>query len=462
MCKIPDEVSADLVEAVKEMTAAIMAEIISDDQNYAVDGAVIRCDNMSEEPVVIKYENGKLKMSVAGAEISKEVTEGEYEEGYEETYEAGEEVIRTLSAVHATNQTSNGLAFATVSDSICLRDKEENGLEEEASIISTGNCKILRESDILDIETRKEKAKLFGTCYCLMKPVIEWTNPICVENLAGLHEDNFTAAGAGRILDEPTYCPIQEHHKTMEWDTVNGKREGLTRYSKLLCIRGGVITIKWSGQSQDGENPYNRALSIGEFKARYELFISNLINEYDIQMTTEQIGKIIYVETNGKGFDTIGRLFIRFEVHKFFEYIDPEKLEKAKKYLKTLSGGYEGHQIKYGDEFINLHPTGTEADSDLQYLALQYAKAIDREAAYRAISMGVGQVMGDNYAMIGFSSAEEMYNEMSAFYENQIEATICYIKKLGLDQGTVKELIKGYNGPANVDEYLEKYDDAEW
>ena len=176
MCKIPDEVSADLVEAVKEMTAAIMAEIISDDQNYAVDGAVIRCDNMSEEPVVIKYENGKLKMSVAGAEISKEVTEGEYEEGYEETYEAGEEVIRTLSAVHATNQTSNGLAFATVSDSICLRDKEENGLEEEASIISTGNCKILRESDILDIETRKEKAKLFGTCYCLMKPVIEWTD----------------------------------------------------------------------------------------------------------------------------------------------------------------------------------------------------------------------------------------------------------------------------------------------
>ncbi|MDE7001202.1 MAG: N-acetylmuramidase domain-containing protein [Lachnospiraceae bacterium] len=50
--------------------------------------------------------------------------------------------------------------------------------------------------------------------------------------------------------------------------------------------------------------------------------------------------------------------------------------------------------------------------------------------------------MGDNYAIIGFSSAEEMYNEMSAFYENQIEAMVCYIKKLGLDQGTVKELIR--------------------
>ena len=49
-------------------------------------------------------------------------------------------------------------------------------------------------------------------------------------------------------------------------------------------------------------------------------------------------------------------------------------------------------------------------------------------------------MMGDNYAIIGFSSAEEIYNEMSAFYENQIEAMICYIKKLGLDQGTVKEL----------------------
>jgi hypothetical protein len=461
MCKIPDEVSADLVEAVKEMTAAIMAEIISDDQNYAVDGAVIRCDHVSEEPVVIKYENGKLKMSVAGAEISKEVTGGEYEEGYEETYEAGDEVIRTLSAVHATNQTSNGLAFATVSDSICLRDKEENGLEEEASIISTGNCKILRESDILDIETRKEKAKLFGTCYCLMKPVIEWTNPICVENLAGLHEDNFTAAGAGRILDEPTYCPIQEHHKTMEWDTVNGKREGLTRYSKLLCTRGGVITIKWSGQSQDGENPYRGALDIVELKARYGQLITDLINEYDLQMPTDHIGKIIAVESKGTGFDDVGRMLIRFEVHIFYEKIDSSKLDEANKYFIN-TGGSGGQQIKYGDEFVSLHPTGGLGDSDLQYLALQYAKAIDEEAAYSSISMGLCQLMGFNYETAGFSSVEEMYDRMSDSYEIQIEAMIKHIKNTGLDQGTVREFFEGYNTKQNADNYENRYDKEVW
>ena len=85
------------------------------------------------------------------------------------------------------------------------------------------------------------------------------------------------------------------------------EKEGLTRFSKLLCTRGGVITIKWSGQSPYGDNVLNKALTIQEFRARYELFISNLINEYGIQMTTEQIGKIIYVESSG---DDMGRLFI--------------------------------------------------------------------------------------------------------------------------------------------------------
>lgn len=466
MGKEIDEAGAAMAEAIKEMTAVLLENYISDDWNYAVDGAVISCDQMSEEPVVIKYENGCLKMGIAGTEINKKVIEGEYEQGYKQIYEAGEEVIRTLSAVHAKNQSSNGLAFATISDCICLRDKEENGLEDRASMISIGNCKMLKESDILEIETRQEKAKIFGTCYCLMKPITEWTNPICMEDVIGIHEEDNISAGVGKVLDKPLFCSVQEHHKTMEWDTENGKKEGLTRFSKLLCTRGGVITIKWSGQSPYGDNVLNKALTIQEFRARYELFISNLINEYGIQMTTEQIGKIIYVESSGTGFDDMGRLFIRFEIHKFFEYMDPNKIDEANKYFKILkdqkSGSWNGHQIKYGDKFVDLHPTSTIKDSDLQYLALQYAKEIDREAAYKSISMGMGQILGVNYNMLGFTSAEEMYDMMSDCYENQIETMISFIQIRGLDKGTIKELIKGYNGEGNVAAYEKLYNDAVW
>lgn len=58
MGKEIDEAGAAMAEAIKEMTAVLLENYISDDRNYAVDGAVISCDQMSEEPVVIKYENG--------------------------------------------------------------------------------------------------------------------------------------------------------------------------------------------------------------------------------------------------------------------------------------------------------------------------------------------------------------------------------------------------------------------
>ena len=71
MGKEIDEAGAAMAEAIKEMTAVLLENYISDDWNYAVDGAVISCDQMSEEPVVIKYENGCLKMGIAGTESNR-------------------------------------------------------------------------------------------------------------------------------------------------------------------------------------------------------------------------------------------------------------------------------------------------------------------------------------------------------------------------------------------------------
>lgn len=44
-------------------------------------------------------------------------------------------------------------------------------------------------------------------------------------------------------------CYHTSHHKTMKWNTKAGRQEeGLTMMSTLLCIRGGIITFKVSGQ----------------------------------------------------------------------------------------------------------------------------------------------------------------------------------------------------------------------
>ena len=76
--------------------------------------------------------------------------------------------------------------------------------------------------------------------------------------------------------------------------------------------------------------------------------------------------------------------------------------------------------------------------------------------------MGMGQILGVNYNMLGFTSAEEMYDMMSDCYENQIETMISFIQIRGLDKGTIKELIKGYNGEGNVAAYEKLYNDAVW
>ena len=51
---------------------------------------------------------------------------------------------------------------------------------------------------------------------------------------------------------------------------------------------------------------------------------------------------------------------------------------------------------------------------------------------------------------------------MSDCYENQIETMISFIQTRGLDKGTIKELIKGYNGEGNVAAYEKLYNDAVW
>jgi len=115
-----------------------------------------------------------------------------------------------------------------------------------------------------------------------------------------------------------------------EWDNLpseqsymlfwNEKRRwmfsGITMSSILFCKHGGFIIPVISGQKKK----HNFA-DISEFKKEYESFITEMIEKYEVQMDIEQIGKIIYVETGGIGFDNFNRLYIRFENHKFLELI---------------------------------------------------------------------------------------------------------------------------------------------
>jgi len=252
---------------IEECLSEMLAEYIGDERNYVVDGAEIECTEMCKVAHCIRYEKGKTKLynvlnAPKGIERDYMLSGKEYGKTYYFGGDTDTNKVRRLFALHAKEASDNGIRFGTVVDRKCLRDVREGVAQAvipddgipaacEANIISCGNCRIMRESDIAEIEKRWDESIEYGTCYSLIKPVAEWLNPLCAESVTGKcdAESNF-ALNTGLIEVGPTKpsCVITEHHKVLEFDTQYGKKEGLTMLSTLLCTRGGVITIKVHGE----------------------------------------------------------------------------------------------------------------------------------------------------------------------------------------------------------------------
>ena len=418
MGKEIDEAGAAMAEAIKEMTALFLENYISDDWNYAVDGAVISCDQMCEGPVVIKYENGFINLETEGGKVKISSENGKHKEGDTIIYEAQlKNKIGRLSAVHAVNQTDNFKNYATVTDCICLRDKIEQGLGEEESIISMGNCKIVKQTDVKDIEDREDEANAYGTCYCLIKPILEWTNPICIESLAGVHD--YETAGVGCVIDT-VVCNSPEHHSTMMWDTKEGKKEGLTRFSKLLCTRGGVITIMYSGQSIDyGELMQQRIdeklCSIsGQGVKDWEELSTLSATELLARMIFQEAHTYKTGEQNAVLFSFINRCFSS-------ENFGAEETNKTVKGLLLAEKQYQS-LIEYSDAYHPLDSGDVEGWMNAQELAAIMMVAMeDNLPANGAEDIGLVPIIEDEYIK------EEICKEIESMVDydgNKIENPI--------------------------------------
>ena len=197
----------NIKEHVEECLGEMLNNYIEDERNYALDGAVIRCDQMSDKAVFIQFtENGsKIRLEGSVGTITSEYTKpaGIGPERYNPEFEewvidshVGEENIRKLHAVSGNSQTDNGIRFATVIDRSYLREEEE---------------KFGPKSD----KYAKSKKK----------------------------EIKFVDA---RVKNE---CAAdKEHHRPIKFSTTEGEKEGLTMMSTLLCGKEGIITIEASGQ----------------------------------------------------------------------------------------------------------------------------------------------------------------------------------------------------------------------
>lgn len=156
----------------------------------------------------------------------------------------------------------------------------------------------------------------------------------------------------------------------------------------------------------------------------------------------EVIRTVHEVEAAGRGFLEDGRPKILFERHIFFRETGG-RFESSHPHLcNRRSGGYLGNEREWP--------------------RLEEAKTLDRTAALRSASWGLGQVMGFNHKVAGFDNVEDFVMAMYESESNQFKAMLNFVKNAttsmvpALKQLGWETFARDYNGRGNVGVYAPK------
>ncbi len=168
---------------------------------------------------------------------------------------------------------------------------------------------------------------------------------------------------------------------------------------------------------------------------------------------------VLSVESQGKGFGADGRLLIRFENHYFYRYWGVAYEGLYHRHFRFHpEQSWQGHQYRRSAsaKWLDVH-TG---DQRSEWDAFEFAKQFDRIAAFQSISMGSPQIMGANYALIGFASPEEMFYAFQSDFRQHVWSMFRYIERRNIMAELISENFKmfaeAYNGPSQASVYGEK------
>lgn len=161
-----------------------------------------------------------------------------------------------------------------------------------------------------------------------------------------------------------------------------------------------------------------------------------------LSVSAPTLWALLSVETSGCGYLPDRRPLILFERH-YFSRLTEGKYDAGHPGISNPQAG------GYGKPGAN------------QYARLAEAIALDRSAALRSASWGIGQIMGANYAACGCANVEEMVARMVASEGGQLACMAAFIAGNGLaaalKTGDWARFARGYNGPNyTVNDYDQK------
>jgi hypothetical protein len=145
-----------------------------------------------------------------------------------------------------------------------------------------------------------------------------------------------------------------------------------------------------------------------------------------------ELWAVLGVETTGCGFLPDRRPKILFERHVF---------------SRETRGSFDASD----PDISSPAPGGYGQSGAAQYVRLQRAIGLDRQAALRSASWGIGQVMGNNASAAGYANVETMVTGMASSESEQLLAMTRFIASQGLAAALKTHdwpaFARGYNGP---------------
>lgn len=167
------------------------------------------------------------------------------------------------------------------------------------------------------------------------------------------------------------------------------------------------------------------------------------IDDLDIPRIGSRIGvgedelhAFMDVEASGSGFDKLGRPKMLFEPHVFY---------------RNLSGPKRARAAAQGLAYSKWRPGNYPSNS---YPRLERAMAIDETAALRSCSWGLGQILGENHAMVGFPTIQEMVRSFMEREAHHLDAIVSFLISAGIDDDLRahrwETVARVYNGPQHA------------
>jgi hypothetical protein len=160
------------------------------------------------------------------------------------------------------------------------------------------------------------------------------------------------------------------------------------------------------------------------------------------QLELAALRAVMAVESRNSGYDGRRRPLILFEPHVFY---------------RNLSGAQRDLAVRVGLAYRRWGQQPYPGGSDAQYKRLAEAIQINEEAAYRSVSIGMGQVLGENYKMAECRSAKEMFDQAKVSEANQLKHMIGFIVAKGLRDDLNRHDWRGFAGGYNGRGQVEKY-----